>query len=109
MPFGPGVICHDTVVAREPRTHATGFAARMFKIPSTFSGSFMAGNRKRAKSFNIPEHAHVLFWPTAAYEIKAIRSSLKWPIAQKAIRFVNNSAPSFLERMKDEQPNGKIA
>jgi hypothetical protein len=31
------------------------------------------------------------------------------PVAQKAIRFVKASAPSFLEQMKDEQPSGKIA
>jgi putative transposase len=57
----------------------------------------------------MPEHVHVLFWPTGKYEIRAIRSSLKLPVAQRAIRFLKSSAPNFLERLKDEQPNGMIS
>jgi putative transposase len=57
----------------------------------------------------MPEHAHLLIWPLAGnYSISEILSSIKQSVAKKAIPFVRRSAPAFLSRMKDCQPNGDL-
>jgi putative transposase len=56
----------------------------------------------------MPEHAHILICPTGSeYSISAVLLSLKQPVTQRAVRFVRQHAPQFLERMRDLQPNGK--
>jgi putative transposase len=56
----------------------------------------------------MPEHVHVLLWPTEEqYEIRLIRTALKVPVARKALRFLKRKSPSFLEQLRDAQPNGK--
>jgi putative transposase len=57
----------------------------------------------------MPEHAHVLVWPTKPkYDIADFLSSVKQSVAKKALIFVRRDAPLFLVHMRDEQPNGKV-
>jgi len=57
----------------------------------------------------MPEHVHVLFWPVEAeYKVSLIRTSLKTPVSNKALRYLRQHAPDFLEQLKDEQPNGDV-
>jgi putative transposase len=57
----------------------------------------------------MPEHAHVLIWPTRSpYDISSILSTIKLPVTRRAQTFVRANAPTFLERMADAQPNGDI-
>src|ERR1700682_2190653 len=58
----------------------------------------------------MPEQIHLLIWPLSpAYDIWAFLTSLKQPVAKRAVRFVRWHAPAFLGRMTDRQPNGKEA
>jgi putative transposase len=55
----------------------------------------------------MPEHVHLLILPlSATYRISAILSSLKQPVAKKAVRYVRACAPTFLDLMRDRQPDG---
>jgi putative transposase len=57
----------------------------------------------------MPEHIHILFCPNEhEYEVRIIRSALKIPVQRKAFRFLRKNAPTFLERLKDIQPDGKV-
>jgi putative transposase len=56
----------------------------------------------------MPEHAHLLIWPTEAkYDISQVLNSIKQSVAKRALLHVRREAPSFLSRMEDRQPNGK--
>ena len=56
----------------------------------------------------MPEHVHLLVWPTqAVYDVSDFLSSVKQSVAKKAIPYIRRTAPAFLSRMKDVQPNGK--
>jgi putative transposase len=56
----------------------------------------------------MPEHVHLLLWPTAAeYDISNILNSIKQSVAKRALPFVRREAPAFLIRMEDHQPNGE--
>ncbi len=56
----------------------------------------------------MPEHVHLLLYPEqASYSISRILSSLKQPVAKRAIHYVRTEATSFIPRMTDEQPSGK--
>jgi putative transposase len=58
----------------------------------------------------MPEHVHLLLLPTCPDRgISAILTSLKQPVARRAVRFVHEHAPEFLDRMTDRQPNGDVA
>jgi putative transposase len=55
----------------------------------------------------MPEHAHLLIWPTTPeYSISRILSAIKLPVTRRALAFVRKAAPEFLPRMLDRQPNG---
>lgn len=57
----------------------------------------------------MPEHVHVIVWPREpVYEIRLIRTALKVPVQRKALAFLRREAPDFLERLRDEQPNGEV-
>lgn len=57
----------------------------------------------------MPEHAHLLIWPTSPiYDVSKILATVKLPVTRKAISHVSKTAPSFLKRMRDTQPNGDI-
>lgn len=55
----------------------------------------------------MPEHVHLLIYPTKSYSTSRILSSLKQPVAKRAILFVKRQAPQFLPAMRDAQPSGK--
>jgi len=57
----------------------------------------------------MPEHVHVIVYPRdAIYEVGLIRTALKVPVQRKGLAFLRRHAPTFLERLRDEQPNGKV-
>ena len=57
----------------------------------------------------MPEHAHVIVWPREpVYEVRLIRTALKIPVQRKALGFLRSNAPGFLDRLRDEQPNGEV-
>ncbi len=58
----------------------------------------------------MPEHVHLLIWPPGeSCDLGAILTSIKQPVARRAVRFVQSHAPEFLPRMADLQPNRKSA
>ena len=57
----------------------------------------------------MPEHAHVLLVPHEHTQISKVLQSIKQPVSQRAVPWVQANAPSFLAKMADEQPNGQIA
>jgi putative transposase len=57
----------------------------------------------------MPEHAHVLVWPTEPeYELGDFLSSVKQSVAKKALVFVRRHAPAFLASMADREPDGSV-
>jgi putative transposase len=57
----------------------------------------------------MPEHVHVIVYPREAiYQVRLIRTALKVPVQRKALAFLRRRAPAFLERLRDEQPNGEV-
>jgi len=58
----------------------------------------------------MPEHVHLLLWPTRDnYSISEILKSLKQSVSRKAILFLRHSAPRYLGRLEDRQPNGTVS
>lgn len=58
----------------------------------------------------MPEHVHLLIWPTGdAYSISKILSTLKQPVSKRALLYVREHAPGFLQRMEDRRPNGIVS
>ncbi|MCO6439169.1 MAG: transposase [Phycisphaerae bacterium] len=58
----------------------------------------------------MPEHVHLLIYPqTPEYRIRSILTSLKQPLAKRAINYMRMYEPSFLERLSDRQPNGRTS
>jgi len=58
----------------------------------------------------MPEHAHLILFPTQpTYDISAILATIKLSVTRKALAFVKSTAPGFLARMEDRQPNGTTA
>jgi putative transposase len=57
----------------------------------------------------MPEHAHLLFLPTASvYSISEILNSIKQSVSKRGLLFIQRRAPEFLSQMKDCQPNGEV-
>jgi putative transposase len=57
----------------------------------------------------MPEHAHVLIWPTEpVYDVSDILNSIKQSVSKRALIFVRREAPTFLPQMEDRQPNGDV-
>jgi putative transposase len=57
----------------------------------------------------MPEHAHVLVWPTESeYDISAILGSIKQSVSKRALAHVRRHTPAFLPQMEDRQPNGDV-
>ena len=58
----------------------------------------------------MPEHAHLLIYPRDdEYSISEILTDIKQPVTRRALKYVRQNAASFLQKMKDEQPNGNVA
>jgi len=57
----------------------------------------------------MPEHVHVLVYPRDLhYEVRLIRTGMKVPVQRKALAFLRRQASPFLNRLRDEQPNGIV-
>ena len=58
----------------------------------------------------MPEHVHLLINPRQRpYSISDILSANKTPVTRAAKRYITASAPDFLPKMLDRQPNGRQA
>jgi putative transposase len=58
----------------------------------------------------MPEHAHVIVFPTVApYDVSDFLKTVKQSVSMRALAFVKASAPSFLDQMRDERPNGEVS
>jgi putative transposase len=47
----------------------------------------------------MPEHVHLLIYPRENYKTEKILASIKKPVAYKAIQFLKQEAPDFLEKL----------
>jgi putative transposase len=57
----------------------------------------------------MPEHVHIIVSPRdEVYQVKLIRTALKVPVQRKGLRYLRQHAPTFLQRLRDEQPNGEV-
>jgi putative transposase len=57
----------------------------------------------------MPEHIHIIVYPRdPVYKVSLIRTALKTPVQRKALAFLRRTAPDFLSRLRDEQPNGDV-
>jgi putative transposase len=57
----------------------------------------------------MPEHVHIIVSPRQVnYEVRLIRAALKIPVQRKALAFLRREAPAFLNRLRDQQPNGML-
>ncbi|MCD4823231.1 MAG: hypothetical protein K8S55_01375 [Phycisphaerae bacterium] len=57
----------------------------------------------------MPEHVHLLILPADGVKMSAILYTLKQPVTIRAITYIRRHTPTFLRRMEDTQPNGKVA
>jgi putative transposase len=56
----------------------------------------------------MPEHVHILFLPEDDnYHVAAVLKSIKQPVARKAVNFLRNNAPDFLEHLRVSWPGGR--
>jgi putative transposase len=73
---------------------------------------FLAKGRS-AKLFDLwgfvimPEHVHLLILPAEGVLIRNILTKVKRPFSGQVVDWVSKNSPDFLEKMIDEQPNGK--
>jgi putative transposase len=57
----------------------------------------------------MPEHIHIIVHPQQPrYEVRLIRTGLKVPVQRRALRYLREHSPAFLEKLRDEQPNGDV-
>jgi putative transposase len=55
------------------------------------------------------EHVYVIACPRqSVYEMRLIRTALKVSVQRKALAFLRREQPSYLARLRDEQPNGEV-
>ena len=57
----------------------------------------------------MPEHVHLLIWPHEGVRVSPILQSLKQPVTQRAIHWLQKYDPRTLDRPLDAQPNGNRA
>src|SRR5437773_12154705 len=58
----------------------------------------------------MPEHVHLILFPREeTYDIGGVLSSIKQPVAKRAVNFVRREAPEFAPHMEDRQPNGNCS
>jgi putative transposase len=55
----------------------------------------------------MPEHVHMVILPLNGTSISTILSSLKQPVAKRAIHWLRQNSPEFLGSLVDTQPSGK--
>ena len=58
----------------------------------------------------MPEHVHLLVYPRPEpHRVADMLYTLKKSVTNRALEFVRQSAPGFLIRMQDRQPNGHVS
>ncbi len=58
----------------------------------------------------MPEHVHLLIFPRSDdYRISRVLTAIKWPVAHWALDYLRTHAPSWIERLTDRQPSGRVA
>jgi len=58
----------------------------------------------------MPAHVHLPVHPRRReYDISVVLNAIKWPVAIQAKRYLERSAPQWLSRLTDVQPNGRAA
>ena len=57
----------------------------------------------------MPEHVHVVVWPHSGVKVSQILTTLKQSVSKRAILWLRDHAPEFVQRLKDVQPNGRSA
>ena len=55
----------------------------------------------------MPEHVHLVLLPRPGIRISRILFTINASVAKRALLWVRNECPAFLERMEDRQPNGR--
>ena len=82
-------------------------------VPTWLADAIVLARRKH--KFHVwayvfmPEHAHLLIWPTTPdYNVSKILSTIKLSVTRKALNHVLQTAPQFLRRMEDLQPNSEV-
>ena len=57
----------------------------------------------------MPEHVHLLVWPTTTeYSISAFLNTVKQSVSKRALSWIREHAPEFLNQLEDRQPNGLV-
>lgn len=57
----------------------------------------------------MPEHAHILTVPERwEYEVSAFLKSFKQSVSRRAMNFLRNTRPDWVERLTQRQPGGKV-
>ncbi|GMU82034.1 MAG: hypothetical protein AMXMBFR47_19050 [Planctomycetota bacterium] len=56
----------------------------------------------------MPDHVHLIVWPGGdSFATGRVLAAIKVPVTRRAVAFVRKTAPQFLVRMLDQQPNGR--
>jgi putative transposase len=55
----------------------------------------------------MPEHVHVVLWPRPDVTIASLLTTIKQSVAKRALLWLRQEAPEFLEQLEDRQPNGQ--
>jgi putative transposase len=55
----------------------------------------------------MPEHVHVVLLPDSGVKISEILTTLKQSVSKRAILWLQENAPAFLDKLEDRMPDGK--
>ncbi|MCG8586999.1 MAG: transposase [Pirellulales bacterium] len=55
----------------------------------------------------MPEHVHLVLLPKDGARISSMLTTMKQSVSKRAILWLKENAPHYLERITDHQPNGK--
>ena len=55
----------------------------------------------------VSEHVHLVLWPHSKVRISSILTTMKQSVSRRAILWLKENSPGFLEQLLDRQPNGK--
>lgn len=55
----------------------------------------------------MPEHVHLVLLPKENATVSAILTTIKQSVSKRAIHWLKQNSPEYLNNLKDSQPNGK--
>ena len=55
----------------------------------------------------MPEHVHLVLLPHPGTPIESIFTTIKLSVSRKAIHWLKENSPAYLDELVDRQPNGK--